>query len=529
MGYPNIVRLIGSWSPELWQSFRLYRRKQEKRFLEMELTTQTVVRSIKWTTFETIFVALTGIIAQFGKALFLSPEEFGYLAIILIVEGFIRLFENKGISQAIKTKSDVTNNDVAALNIFNIALSLLLALFLFLIAPSIASYYSMPKLDFYLRFITLSLIMSGPAHIFRALLEKEMLFKELSIISMVRNFASVILTFSLLVAGYGLTGVVFAIVLTTFINTLLILFVSIRKQLFRPKIFFSLANIRPFIRFGVSVFGLQIFNYVLQRADEMLIGYFLSPEILGLYSFGKGLIKKIKDTMQSSFSKVLLPVFSKGKNNFEKLSRQYLTLTKSTSLFLFPVFAGIAITSGIFVPYFFGGQWEESIIVFRTLSLVYVFWVLTGNLATSLLISIGKHNLLLSLEVVLGFVYIFNLVIFARYGLIAVLCIHSLYIMARFFVLQFSVSKSLEHSFLSYFFTIKKIVGATMIMGIITSLLIYFIPHSIHDFFKLAMVSIGGAITYFLLIVLLERKLVLNLGVIITNGRFTPKLVDEKV
>jgi len=80
------------------------------------------IKGVKWTTVKTGIVGLIGPISQIIKAKYLSPEEFGYVAVIMIFIGLFDIVENFGISQAVIQKENVNKEEASSLFFLNIAL-----------------------------------------------------------------------------------------------------------------------------------------------------------------------------------------------------------------------------------------------------------------------------------------------------------------------------------------------------------------------------------------------------------------------
>ena len=94
------------------------------------------IKGVKWTTVKTGIVGLIGPISQIIKAKYLSPEEFGYIAVIMVFIGLLDIVENFGISQAVIQKENINKEESSSLFLLNRNLGGLLGAILFLAAPS---------------------------------------------------------------------------------------------------------------------------------------------------------------------------------------------------------------------------------------------------------------------------------------------------------------------------------------------------------------------------------------------------------
>ncbi|MBB5174555.1 lipopolysaccharide biosynthesis protein [Texcoconibacillus texcoconensis] len=422
------------------------------------------ISSMKWTTFQTIIVGLSGPLLMIFKARYLTPEEFGVLAIVTIVIGLMNTIENFGISQAVIQKNEISREEQSSLFFFNIFLVLFLGGVLYTISDLLATVFDMPDLSYLLPLTSLIVIINGPSLLFRALLEKSLLFKEISLIKIFRNILLFIVTVLFLYLGYGLIGIVFAQLLAVASSVALILFVSLKNKLVNIMPYFSVKVIKPFLSFGIYVFGKQIMTFTTHRIDEVIIGLFLSNEILGIYHFAKNMLERLRNLITSSFSKVLFPVLSKLKNDINKLSNTYIRISKYLGFFAFPVFIGIAVTAEYFVPFIFGEQWIESIPFFQAFSIILIPLILTANLSSSLLYSLGKPSTVFYIDLVTNSLYVILLFIFAQFGIYAVVLAYGFYVVSKTMSLQFITSKQLLYGFFYYITEFKYILLASIVM-----------------------------------------------------------------
>ncbi|MFO8054918.1 MAG: lipopolysaccharide biosynthesis protein [Bacteroidales bacterium] len=427
------------------------------------------VKSIKWTSLQTIIVGLTGPVVLILKSQFLEPADFAYLSIILIVIGLFKLLENFGISQAIIQKDAITVKESSSIFWFNILFSALLAVIIYRASSLIAEFYAMPGLEHYLKVASVIVLINGPSVLFRAYLEKAIFFKQLAVISISRNMINLAAIFLLLFQGYGVLGVVYAHIISTLAATLMIITISLRHTRIRLGFHFKASDLYPFLRFGAFVSGKQLLTFATHRVDELLIGYLLSPEILGIYHFGKQMLEKIRGIMTRSFSKVLFPVFSKLKNNTKRLSGAYRQISKFLAHGAFPVFTGIAVTAHLFVPVVFGEKWEDSIIVFQIFSLSMIFLLLTANVSSALLYSVNKPGLVFYIDLITNSIYLFSLLLFASRGLIAILLVYTAYIIYKTMILQYFTNKQLTQTFTSYLqgILLPAVLSSVMIISIL--------------------------------------------------------------
>ena len=99
-----------------------------------------------WNAFEKI--AIQGISFGIGIVLarLLNPHDYGTIGMLIIFLTFSYVFIDSGFSRALIQKQDRTEEDFSTVLIFNIAVSCLLYVILFLASPVIADFYETPEL-----------------------------------------------------------------------------------------------------------------------------------------------------------------------------------------------------------------------------------------------------------------------------------------------------------------------------------------------------------------------------------------------
>jgi len=466
------------------------------------------VDGVLWTSVRTAVTSLLGPLLLVIKSRYLTPEEFGVLAIINIFLALINIIENFGFSTAIIQRDKVTKNERSSLFFFQILICIVLGALMIFSSPLFSTIFDMGPLQTLLPLLSVVIFLNGPAILFTAFLEKEFHFKELSIIQIIREVTLLVSTTFFLISGLGLLGIVLGQIIAVAIMVVLILYVSFRKDLLHLRIHFKFAEVKPFIKFGLFIAGKQAMTQMTHHIDELIIGYFLSAEVLGLYHFAKNLLNRLRSLITTAFAKVLLPILSKVKNDLSRLTNVYNNISKYIGVFAFPIFVGIALTANYFIPVLFGNQWLESVDFFIILSLAYIPYILTANLATSLLYSVNKPNIVLYTDIVVNIIYILLLLLFSwlQLGIYIIVGLYAVYLIAKTMTLQFMTTLYLHSSFKDYLGLFKFIAVATLTM-VLSVLVVQFILVDTVSNLIMLIVSIGvGAVVYFGMLYLLDRK-----------------------
>src|SRR6266480_3637713 len=132
----------------------------------------------------------------------LLPRDFGLVAMVITVTGFLRVFKDAGLSIATVQRERITHAQVSNLFWINIAVSTASTLFLAASAPVIASFYHNRRLINITLFLSIVFIISGSTIQHQALLKRQMRFKALALIEVGSMTIGVLVGVAMAVMGY---------------------------------------------------------------------------------------------------------------------------------------------------------------------------------------------------------------------------------------------------------------------------------------------------------------------------------------
>ena len=83
------------------------------------------ITGVKWTTVSMVALTLFQFLQLSILARYLTPQDFGLMALIMVVIGFTQTFMDAGISNAIIHKQNITNEQLTSLYWLNVVLGAL--------------------------------------------------------------------------------------------------------------------------------------------------------------------------------------------------------------------------------------------------------------------------------------------------------------------------------------------------------------------------------------------------------------------
>ena len=326
--------------------------------------TDRTISGINWSFLNTYGISIVNIIVGIVLARLIPPQEFGLLGMTVIFTGLADLLVSLGVGPAIIRLKELNEEHVRVGATLTITASVLIYIIFWFASPYIAIFFNESRLVAILRVLSLLFIIRGVSRVSASLLTRALDFKNILIIELSSfTLGYAIVSVILAILGFGVWSLVIGRLLSGIISAILYLFKSHLplKPLIRKKEFKDLAG------FGSGVSLSQILQYASSNIDYIIIGKFLTPFKLGLYTRAFNLMTLPVDKISGSIYNVLFPSFSVVQSETEKLKTAYLRTVKTVTFFLFPVLAGMAVSAEYIIKGLYGLQWSGSIEVFRIL------------------------------------------------------------------------------------------------------------------------------------------------------------------
>ena len=355
----------------------------------MELK-QKAISGVKWVTVSTVVNNLLQLTLISILARFLSPTDFGLMALVNVVIEFSSYFIDAGFSNIIIHKQDINRVQLSSIYWLSIATGIAIYIIIFFLSPSLSAFYREDELEPLLKLvaITFLIIPFGQQH--KSLLQKELKFDTIALIEIVSRVVSFIVGVSAAIKGLGVYSLALMVLSNSIVATILLLFKGIKS--YKPSLIFSHTEIKKFYSFGFYQLGERTLNYFATQFDTIIIGKILGAGPLGIYTIAKNLIMKPAQIINPIVTKVAFPTMAKLQSDSESLKRIYLNTIRSLNSVNFPIHLGIAILAEPLTIILFGNKWYDAIILVKVLALFGMIRS-TYNPIGSLLLARGRADL----------------------------------------------------------------------------------------------------------------------------------------
>jgi len=313
----------------------------------------SVRRSIAW-ALSGQFIAFA---VQFGGLIvisrLLSPREVGIYAIAMAALGIIQVFTTFGIASFIVRETELPPGTLETAFTVNavlvVCLSTLLAGLSFAAGPVLGA----PEAGSVLRVLAISNLFAIVNFRPAAMLQREMQFKLLSVITVMNVSVQTGSTIGFALMGASYMSTAYASLLSGVTVMVLNLVFGRRHVGFSV----SLSGWRPIIVFGLQMMSVSGVAMLTGRLSDLLLGRMLGVTALGLYGRASQLSAIIFDNLYGTATRVVFAQLSKDYRDKGDWRGTYLRSFAMITAFMWPFLLGLAILSQPAILLLYGEQW----------------------------------------------------------------------------------------------------------------------------------------------------------------------------
>ena len=475
------------------------------------------IKSIAWSTISALIGGFLGPVSYIFKARFLSPDEIGVVAILMVIVGLVVQIISSGFSQAVVEREDLSEEAFSSFYVINIAFGIIVGVLLYLLSKPIALIYDMPDLVLFLRLSALQFLFVSLGNPYKGIFQRILNFKLLSIIDICKAVLLFILTVYLLFNDYKILSIVYANIITALFGSILLIIFGLKENIIGLRLYYSTKSFKPFMYFLTYYSGKLSSTYLTQNVDALIIGLFLPDYVLGLYYFAKNMIDKFRMLLTNSLTSFLFPFFAEIKSDFERVRNTYLKTLDMMSLISFVISFYIFSSANSYVLLLFGEEWAGSIIVFQVLALTMVFTLVTNNISTSILYARGKVKSLFYLDIVSNAIFLISLFVFSKYGLEYVLGIRFIFVAVTSTAIQYLANKDLNIKIIELLKLFTKRFSVSLILTITCYFLFNITYPEIHYVYEFVLMSLIFLVGYLLYTSIFEWQKIIDIKNIIRS------------
>ena len=326
----------------------------------------------------------------------LVPEDYGKIAMLMVFANIASTLQESGFTAALCNLRTPSHRDYNAVFWFNIGVSVLLYVILFLAAPLIVWFYRDPDLLWLSRYLFLGFLVSSFGTVQRAYLFIHLMNKQTALIGIVSLLVSGTVGVLMVCNGMAYWGLATQ-------NVLFILIVAVLNWYcspWRPSLDIDLQPAWRMFGFSSKLMLQNLFNNLNAHAFGVLLGRFYGDHAAGVYSNARNWDDKGINTINGMVTGVAQPVLSRVKDEPGRYLHIFRKMLRFVSFISFPAMLGLGLIAREFLLIVGGEKWLESAALLSMLC-VYGAFVPIATLYSNMTISQGHSDINLWCTVVL--------------------------------------------------------------------------------------------------------------------------------
>lgn len=329
--------------------------------LTLEIIKKRSIVSVLALTSRNFILQGVALAANFFFTVLLSIEQYGIVAIMFALQGFMNYFADIGLAAAlIQKKGEVTKKDLSTTFIVQQTLIITLLLILVFNISKIQEFYSLSRESTTLLYaFAFAFFLSSLKTIPSVLLERKIQFEKLIVPQIAEVLIYNIVGVFLVWKGFGLFSFAYAIVLSRLIGLILIYTI----QPWFPTLQFSPASFKELIRFGLPYQANTFIALIKDEGLTLALAKILGAGPLGLLAWAKKWAEAPLRFFMDQVIKVTFPAYSRMQNDPKALSSALTRSIFFVNLLVFPSLIGLVTIAPLLtkiIPRY--GQWQPALL-----------------------------------------------------------------------------------------------------------------------------------------------------------------------
>ena len=338
--------------------------------------------------------------AAFGiyLARLLNADDYGLIGMLAIFTGVASTITiQNGFSTALINKKGATHDDYNAVFWFMIFAGLLVYAILFFAAPLIAQYYQRQELVPLIRVMSLGIFLGGIGTVPYTVMFKQLMIKQLSIITIVSVLISGIAGITFAANGFTYWSLALQYVTLFALSAILPCLISPWK----PTLHIDFRPIKKIFGFSIKLFATNLFSQISGNFLSFLFGRLYNGEVLGQYSQGQKWALMGQQFVGGSINSVAQPALVQINDDKQRQLNVLRKMIRFGAFISFPMMLGFAFVAKEFIVITIGEKWLPSV-PFLQLFCLWGAFAYLGSLFSNLIFSQGKSNIYMYITIAVG-------------------------------------------------------------------------------------------------------------------------------
>lgn len=330
---------------------------------------------------------LLGLVNTLVLARLLVPEDFGLVAMAMVIVGLLDVMLDLGVSAALIQNDRAEEEDFHTAWTLRLTQSVVAAVLLVASAPAASTYYGDPRVVAILQVIAVTVFVGGLENIGTVSFQRNMEFGRDFQFFFLKKLVAVVFTIGVALALRSY----WALVLGSLVSRMAGVGLSYWMSAFRPRLSFArFARIWAFSQWNLFA---NVGRYLNAAIPRFVIGGRDDAAALGAYTVGEEIASMPTSELLAPLGRVMFPVFSAAKHDASELLRVAGLAQSVQALIAIPASVGVALVANDAIPILLGEKWRVAVPVTQILAFAGVATAL-GHSGGYLLTALGRMKTL---------------------------------------------------------------------------------------------------------------------------------------
>jgi O-antigen/teichoic acid export membrane protein len=287
----------------------------------------------------------------------LTPRDFGLVALATAWVGILGVFSEVGFGSALIQRHQVTPAHLSSTFFLNVTIGLGITLLGMAASWPLASVLDAPAVQPVMLALSAGFLINALGLTHLALAYRDLRFKELAIRDLIAVTVGGAVGVAAAWKGYG----VWSLVAQTLVTSVLASALLWGMLSWRPSAGeVSRGALADLWGYGSKLFAFNLFKYLAQNLDKLLVSVLAGPVLLGLYNFAQKLVMIPVQNLAGAVGNWLFPRLARLQGDTGRSQATYFQTSATITLAVFPVLGVLAVVAKPAIPLVFGVKWEPA-------------------------------------------------------------------------------------------------------------------------------------------------------------------------
>ncbi len=344
---------------------------------------QKVARATFWAALETAGAQGAAFLFFVVFARLLSPTEFGVYALGMAIVGAVNMILFQGFGDGLIQAERLDDEATSTAFWTNMGLAAAMVGLLQALAYVSTALFHEPLLAPVIQWLSLLCVPRALVSIHSALFRRTLDLRIFAIRTILGAVAGGLTGVALALAGAG----VWALVVSQFVQSVLVAIVMWRATDWRPRFLFSRAAFLKLFGFSRHFMAASVISSCIDDLGSVLVGLNMNLVAVGYYSVSLRVMRALIILVMTPLQLVMMPALSRIAHDRGRFGAAYSEMVLMASTVWLPAAASLGLAAPALIPLVFGPQWAGAGGVLQAMSFVALtmpLWTFSGQALSAL-------------------------------------------------------------------------------------------------------------------------------------------------